>query len=268
MSTAHPTSQHLRRWTLLITIVTTAVVITGGTAVWGLERHASGSNLRNWGDSLWWSVSTVTTTGYGEHYPVTVAGRIVAVLIMMSGMAILGAVAAVVAYGFTSRLTHRIEAAVTQVESEIEHVEADPAGAGGGTGSTHGTSLLHRRAPSLRALTVGVRDATSAAALTWLLARLGWHPAADGTGLSWSQGGVQLRLAVHPGDAPTGAQGRLTFSAGTSERLARIVDESLSHGFHPIDPTTGTETAPGTDLPGTPVTLRTASGFEVVLATS
>ena len=85
------------RLTLVVTAVSVVVVLGGGTALWLLEQgHPSGS-LRSWGDALWWALSTMTTVGYGDFVPVTTAGRLVAALVMVVGVAVIGAVAAVVA---------------------------------------------------------------------------------------------------------------------------------------------------------------------------
>ncbi len=254
----HPAWSHLLRWVMLISAVSAAAVVAGGTAVWRLERNAPGSNLHAWGDAIWWSITTITTTGYGEHYPVTAGGRVIAVVIMISGITIIGAVAAIVAYGFAGRLAQRIEDAMAQMEGQPDQDDADLDGGEEPAGSRPGR---RGRAQGLRALTVGVTDADCAASLTWLLARLGWHPATDESGLGWRQGGVHLRLAVRPWDVPMGIQGRLTFTAGSAERLARISRESAGHGFRTVSPSP----APGG---GDPVTLRTAGGFEVVLVTS
>lgn len=51
------------------------------------------SGFEDLGDGLWWSVVTLTTVGYGDLFPVTTAGRIVAVLLMFGGLALLGTIA-------------------------------------------------------------------------------------------------------------------------------------------------------------------------------
>ena len=58
---------------------------------------------------------------------------------------------------------------------------------------------------------IGVSDGDTAASLTRLLARPGWHPEAGDAGVAWQDGGVLLRIAVRPWDTPFGVQGRLTF---------------------------------------------------------
>lgn len=277
----------LLRWTALVTACTVVVVFGGGTLVWLAERHAPGSNLRHWGDCLWWAVTTLSTVGYGEHFPVTLAGRLVAVAIMASGVAIIGAVAAVVAFAFASRLTMRLEAAVQHMETQVEHVEAEMESVHERVGDGR---LQSRAASGLRELVIGVADSETAGSLTWLLARLGWHPEAGDNGVAWQDGGVVLRVAVRPWDTPFGVQGRLTFGAGSPERLARIAREATRHGFHRVVPRgerpageltpaevslaeAARSAGPGTGragdvADGRPVTLRAVSGFEVVLVTS
>jgi voltage-gated potassium channel Kch len=82
---------------VVVTAVSAAVVLVSGSAAWLLERHAPGSTFGSWGDSLWWALTTLTTVGYGDHVPVTTAGRLVAAAVMIAGVAVLGGVAAIVA---------------------------------------------------------------------------------------------------------------------------------------------------------------------------
>jgi len=48
-------------------------------------------------DALWWSIVTITTVGYGDKYPITVAGRIIAIVLMLTGIGVFGAVTANIA---------------------------------------------------------------------------------------------------------------------------------------------------------------------------
>jgi voltage-gated potassium channel len=73
------------------------LVYAGGLAVLDVEENAAGSNITNVWDALWWAMTTITTVGYGDHYPVTALGRLVAVGLMIGGIAVLGVVTASVA---------------------------------------------------------------------------------------------------------------------------------------------------------------------------
>ena len=45
---------------------------------------------KTWQDSIWWAVVTVTTVGYGDFFPETMAGRIVGMILMLLGIGLLG----------------------------------------------------------------------------------------------------------------------------------------------------------------------------------
>ena len=78
----------------------TFVVIFGSLFTLIFEINAPGANIKSFGDSTWWAFVTVTTVGYGDFTPVTVPGRVIAVLIMFTGAAAVGAVTAAVASRF------------------------------------------------------------------------------------------------------------------------------------------------------------------------
>ena len=69
----------------------------GALAILDAEQDADGANILTFGDALWWSATTVTTVGYGDHFPVTTTGRFVAVALMVVGIACIGAITAGVA---------------------------------------------------------------------------------------------------------------------------------------------------------------------------
>ncbi|MGQ4386634.1 potassium channel family protein [Streptomyces sp. SAS_270] len=86
----------------------------GALAVYQQERGAPGASIHTFGDSLWWTCSTLTTVGYGDVVPVTPLGRVIAVGLMACGVALLGAV------------TGSFSAWLLQVFSEQEDEERPP----------------------------------------------------------------------------------------------------------------------------------------------
>ena len=74
-----------------------AAVGLGAIAVLDAERSAPDATITTFGDALWWAVTTVSTVGYGDLYPVTTTGRLVATVLMVVGVAVVGTVTATVA---------------------------------------------------------------------------------------------------------------------------------------------------------------------------
>ena len=91
------------RWRHLVTFETLlaygiGIVLLAATIVTTVEQNADGANIRSFPDALYWSLVTVSTVGYGDHYPVTVVGKFTAVALMFFGVGIFaGIVAAIVA---------------------------------------------------------------------------------------------------------------------------------------------------------------------------
>lgn len=65
-----------------------------------IEKTAKGSNIQSLGDALWWVLATITTVGYGDRYPVTSSGRIIAAVVMVVGIGLIGVITASVASWF------------------------------------------------------------------------------------------------------------------------------------------------------------------------
>jgi voltage-gated potassium channel len=118
------------------------LVYASSLAVLDAERHAHNANITSFGDALWWSVTTITTVGYGDYQPVSFAGRLVAVLLMVGGISLIGMITAAVAAWIVQRVSeedtaleavtvahiHQLRADIAQLTSEItqlrEHVDA------------------------------------------------------------------------------------------------------------------------------------------------
>ena len=61
-----------------------------------VERGAPNATIKTGGDALWWALTTVTTVGYGDTYPITTEGRIIAAVLMLIGIALFGSMSAIV----------------------------------------------------------------------------------------------------------------------------------------------------------------------------
>jgi len=86
--------------TLKVAITTLFVAYISAVQITISERMVEGSNIKNFSDGLWWAMTTVTTVGYGDRFPVTTEGRILAVVLMIMGISLVGVITASVAAWF------------------------------------------------------------------------------------------------------------------------------------------------------------------------
>ena len=77
------------------------MVLLAATIVTTAERNAEGANIQSFGDALYWSLVTVSTVGYGDHYPVTTVGRFTAIFLMFFGIGIFGGIIAKIVAAFS-----------------------------------------------------------------------------------------------------------------------------------------------------------------------
>jgi voltage-gated potassium channel len=99
------TSAAFRGRVILYVVASTALIVAiGSLAVLDAEQDAPGALITTYGDALWWAMTTVTTVGYGDLYPITIAGRVLAVFLMLTGLALVGAVTATLASWFVERV--------------------------------------------------------------------------------------------------------------------------------------------------------------------
>lgn len=98
----------------------TLLAMIASLAILSVERGRPGAQIETFGDALWWACTTMTTVGYGDLYPVTTSGRFIAVGLMLSGIALLGAVSAMVASTF-------IQAVADETDSDIDRLQAEVA---------------------------------------------------------------------------------------------------------------------------------------------
>ena len=108
------------------------IVFVAALAELDVERNAIGSHIHTFGDALWWACVTITSAGYGDIAPVTLIGRLVAIGVMIAGLALLGTVTATLASFFLDRVedttkeeNDETQAAIATLTSEITALRAE-----------------------------------------------------------------------------------------------------------------------------------------------
>ena len=76
------------------------MIIFGSIAVLEFEKQSSDASIRTPGRALWWTVVTISTVGYGDYYPVTLGGQVVASMLIVMGIGLFGVFTAVMAKWF------------------------------------------------------------------------------------------------------------------------------------------------------------------------
>lgn len=127
----HFRADRARSTFVVVGLMSLIAVLFATIAVFELERGLPDSNIHTAGDSLWWAFATITTIGYGDHYPVTAVGRVVAVVLVVFGLSFFGAFTAYVASFFLEKAQlkeeseiHRLIHEVRKLREQVERLEA------------------------------------------------------------------------------------------------------------------------------------------------
>lgn len=108
---------------LTAALLSMMLVVFAAIAILHLETDPN-SNIRSAEDALWWSLSTITTVGYGDRYPVTSEGRLLASVLMIAGVGLFGALSGLVATWLLRPAEHRQEADIDALRDEIRALRA------------------------------------------------------------------------------------------------------------------------------------------------
>lgn len=102
------------------------IMVTAAGLVLDAERGAKGANISTPGDALWWAMTTVSTVGYGDRFPVTTQGRVAASALMLTGIALVGIVTASVAAWFVKTFARQDDdaASLREIADRLQRLEA------------------------------------------------------------------------------------------------------------------------------------------------
>jgi voltage-gated potassium channel len=94
-------------------------------AILHVERGAPDANIHTASDALWWSLVTIATVGYGDRYPVTLAGRIIGVFLLCSGVGLFSVLSGFLAKTFLhSKDENDRDVADARVAAELAEIRA------------------------------------------------------------------------------------------------------------------------------------------------
>jgi voltage-gated potassium channel len=90
-------------------ILIALIIFFGGIGVYLAEHKHQGANITTLGDAFWWAVVTITTVGYGEYFPLTLAGRLIALAVMFSGIGIVVVIVGIISQKRIQSLESRLK---------------------------------------------------------------------------------------------------------------------------------------------------------------
>jgi voltage-gated potassium channel len=126
-----PPAPHPRAWKLItskpltagraariIGLATLSVTLIGGVLI----HFADPKNFPDIGEGLWWAIQTVTTVGYGDVVPTDALGRLVASLVMLTGIGFLTVITATITSTFIETARRRGEGSTDAIAEKLDHI--------------------------------------------------------------------------------------------------------------------------------------------------
>lgn len=98
------------------------LVYVASLAVLEAEREDPAARITTFGNALWWAITTITTVGYGDEYPVTTTGRVVAALLMIGGISLVGSITATIASWIVQRVAEDDTMSQAVAAAELEQL--------------------------------------------------------------------------------------------------------------------------------------------------
>jgi voltage-gated potassium channel len=103
-------------------ILTVILLIAFSSIAILLAEQGPEANIKSAEDAIWWSVTTITTVGYGDRYPTSMEGRVVAMVLMLSGVGLFGTLSGLVASFFLG--TRQGESAdLKQIHARLQELD-------------------------------------------------------------------------------------------------------------------------------------------------
>jgi voltage-gated potassium channel len=108
----------------IVALVTLFIVVVAGTA----EAIVDAREFHSTWAGIWWAVVTITTVGYGDLAPKTVAGRLIGVLLMLVGIGFISVLTATIASHFVTKVSgpdnSELQATLARMELELNEIKS------------------------------------------------------------------------------------------------------------------------------------------------
>ncbi len=88
----------------VVGFVVVIMIMSSSVAMYEFEHDAQPEKFRRLSDAVWWSFVTLTTVGYGDLYPITAGGRVIAIGTMVVGIGIVGTFISLIGSSFMSTM--------------------------------------------------------------------------------------------------------------------------------------------------------------------
>lgn len=107
-SVLHQLRENRKETTIATILLLLVVLVTIGSGMMlFIEGKNPESNIQTGLDALWWAFVTISTVGYGDHYPVTDEGKLLAVVIIMCGVGLFGMISGLITSILTTPSTQQ-----------------------------------------------------------------------------------------------------------------------------------------------------------------
>jgi voltage-gated potassium channel len=124
---------HLYTLLLFLTVLT----LVAGLSVYLIETSHPGGNFKTAFDGIWWAFTTVSSVGYGDLYPVTVPGRLIAKVLIIAGVSTFFAMVSIIVayivgkdetehYRAISARIHTLEQKIDRLTATLAEAKVEP----------------------------------------------------------------------------------------------------------------------------------------------
>lgn len=107
---------------LAVIFLSFLILLLSSIAILHVEQ-VEASNIQTPSDALWWGISTMTTVGYGDKFPVTDVGRVIASILMICGVGLFGTLSGSVASWILKPVERRQEIDLDAIQTELAEIQ-------------------------------------------------------------------------------------------------------------------------------------------------